>query len=188
MPRVSLPAAPASERKHGVWQTNFSGRSLGGDDLLAHEVGHRHLGGRNQIEARCSPRMREQILLELRQLPGADQRVRVHQVRRIDLGVAVLAGVQVEHELRERAMQVRDLCRACTTKRAPEMRPAASKSSPPQVLAELDVIARLEAERARLAPAAHLDVRTLVAAVRHRFVQQVRQSELPALELPPAPP
>src|SRR5256886_15973209 len=25
MPRVSLPAAPASERKHGEWQANFSG-------------------------------------------------------------------------------------------------------------------------------------------------------------------
>ena len=28
MPRVSLPAAPASERKHGVWATDFFGRSL----------------------------------------------------------------------------------------------------------------------------------------------------------------
>src|SRR5256885_5255813 len=30
MPRVSLPAAPASERKHGEWQADFSGRLLGG--------------------------------------------------------------------------------------------------------------------------------------------------------------
>ena len=93
MPRVSLPAAPASERKHGVCADELQRQRLGGDDLLAHQVGDRHFRGRNQIE-RCCVRLaahREQVLLELRQLPGADQRLRLHQVGHVDLGVAVLA-------------------------------------------------------------------------------------------------
>ncbi|MNC95358.1 hypothetical protein D3C83_124570 [compost metagenome] len=33
MPRVSLPAEPASERKHGEWQTYFSGSASPGTML-----------------------------------------------------------------------------------------------------------------------------------------------------------
>ncbi len=84
----------------------------GGDDLVAHEIGQRHFGGRDQIPAslvRCAALRRpEQILLEFRQLAGADQCVGIDQVRHIAFGVAVLARVRVEHQLRQRPVQARD--------------------------------------------------------------------------------
>ena len=70
-----------------------------------------------------------------------------------------------------------------TVKRAPEILPAAAKSTIFELLAELDVIARLEVEMARLAPATQLDVRGLVASVRHALVQHVRQAEHQLVEL-----
>ena len=94
----------------------------------------------------------------------------------------MLAGVQVEHELRERAVQARD--RALHHREArPGDPPGGLEVEPAVELADRDVVARLEGERARHADAAHLDVGALVGAVRHRLVQQVRQPEREPLDL-----
>ena len=53
----------------------------------------------------------EKVLFELGQLPGADQRRAVHQVGNVRFSVAMVADVQVEHELRESAMEPRQLSR-----------------------------------------------------------------------------
>ncbi len=54
MPRVSLPAAPASARKHGV-QRGEPQRQLGFfEDRLAREIGERDFGGRNEPVVRSS--------------------------------------------------------------------------------------------------------------------------------------
>ncbi len=45
MPRVPMPAAPASLRKQGVAATYFFRQAGHGEDFLAVEIGHRHLGG-----------------------------------------------------------------------------------------------------------------------------------------------
>ena len=79
---------------------------FGRDNLIAHQVRHRHLGGRDQIKPLLTAH-REQLVFEFRQLAGADQRRGRHQIRRIDLGITVLARVQIEHELRQRALQPR---------------------------------------------------------------------------------
>jgi hypothetical protein len=50
----------------------------------------------------------EHVLLEFGQLTGALEHLAVDDVRRVALDVAVLCGLQVEHELRERAMQPGD--------------------------------------------------------------------------------
>ena len=63
------------------------------EDLAAIQVRDRHFRRRDQIEIPLAGDL-EQILLELRQLPGAVQRRRRHQKRRLDFGVAVLARVQ----------------------------------------------------------------------------------------------
>ena len=63
-----------------------------------------------------------------------------------------------------------------TEKRAPEIFAAVSKSSPPEVLAELDVILGREVEVPRRAVLAHFDVGGLVAAFGHRGVQHVGQA------------
>jgi hypothetical protein len=105
MPRTSRPPEPASERKHGVWQTNLSG-SASGEDFVAHDVGHRHFGGRDQVErVLIATQHLEQVFLELGQLAGAEQAGGVDQVRRVELGVAMLFGVRVEHELGKRPVQ-----------------------------------------------------------------------------------
>ena len=87
MPRVSLPAAPASERKHGVCATNLSGKRGRVQDLVAHQVGDRHFGGRNQKIPRIAAHG-EQILLEFRQLAGADERRGMHQIGYVRFAVS----------------------------------------------------------------------------------------------------
>ena len=51
----------------------------------------------------------EQVAGKFRQLPGTVQGVLVYQVRHIVFAIAVLFGVQVQHELRQRAVHTRDL-------------------------------------------------------------------------------
>ena len=59
------------------------------EDLAPVQVGQRHLGGRDQVVVETLEL--EQVLLELRQLAGADEGVAVDDERRQDLAVAVLA-------------------------------------------------------------------------------------------------
>ena len=76
-------------------------------DLLAHEIGDRHFRRRNEMEVALALDG-EQVLLELRQLPGSEQRGGLHEIRHVHFGVAMLARMQVEHELAKRAVQPRD--------------------------------------------------------------------------------
>ena len=66
------------------------------------EIRQRHFGGRHEIQVPVAGDL-EEVLLELRQVPGAGERRRVHEKRRLHLRVAVLARVEVEHEVDERA-------------------------------------------------------------------------------------
>ena len=70
------------------------------------QVRQRHFRGRNQVQVPVA-RDLEQVLLELRQVAGAAQRLGVDEKRRLDLEVAVLARVQVEHEVDQRAREPR---------------------------------------------------------------------------------
>jgi len=148
---------------------------LGRDDLVAHEIGDGDLGRGDEEELGIVAH-REEVGLELRELAGAGERGARHEIGDVDLGIAVLAHVQVEHELRERAMQARERAvhhgEACA-RDAPgglEVEPAARR-------AEGDVVLRLEVERARCSDASHLDVRGLVAPLGDGRMQQVRYSE-----------
>src|SRR5438105_3928538 len=74
-------------------------------DLFAVEVRDRDLSGRYQPEI---PILHlEQLVGELGEVRGAYHRSRVDQHRRPQLGVAMLAGVHVEHELNQPALQAR---------------------------------------------------------------------------------
>ena len=73
-PRVSFPAAPASRRKHGVYATNAIGSVAAVEDLVAVQVGDRHLGRRDEEEIVVRDAVR--VVLELGQLPGAGHRRR----------------------------------------------------------------------------------------------------------------
>ena len=74
------------------------------EDLAAVQIGQRHLGRGHQVQVPIACDL-EQVCLELRQVARALQRGRIHEKRRIDLGEAVLARVQVEHEVDQGAAQ-----------------------------------------------------------------------------------
>ena len=171
---MSLPAAPASERKHGVCATSFIGSLLASTMLSRTRLVAGHFGGGDQVEALLALHA-EQIRFELRQLARALQRGRADEIRHVQLGVAVLARVQVEHELRQRAMQARNAAAHDREARAGNLR-GGFEIEAAELLAELDVILRREVELARLAASAHFDVGGFVAAVGHGLVQRVGQA------------
>ncbi|MCY1355577.1 hypothetical protein D9M69_420070 [compost metagenome] len=156
---------------------------LGVEDFPGDDVGQRHLGGRDQVEVGLAfAADLEQILLELRQLAGALQRRRLHQVRGVGLLVAVLGDVQVDHELRQRAVQTGDRPAQQGETRARQLG-GGLEVQPAVLLAEGDVVLDREIEGARAAPTAHFDVVVLVVAERHRLVRQVGNVQHQAVQL-----
>ena len=75
-----------------------------GQDLVAVDVGDRHLGGGDQVQLVALDHVHLPFLV--RQLSGAARRGGVHQQRRPHLGVAVALG-QLQHQADERALQAR---------------------------------------------------------------------------------
>ena len=135
-------------------------------DLAAHGIRERDLGGRYEVEPLGSRRIvrvdpasfhREHVGFEFRQLRRADQRLGIDDVGRVALGVAVLGRLRVEHELRERAVQSGEPAAQEHEPRAGELR-RRREIEQPEALADVGVIAHGEVERPRRAPAAHLDV------------------------------
>ncbi len=67
------------------------------------EIGHRYFGGWHQEQVISSGQV--ELVLEPGELPGASHCFAVDQERRRYLGIAVLAGVKVEHEIGQGAYQ-----------------------------------------------------------------------------------
>ena len=82
-------------------------------DLAAHKVGQRNLGGRDQIHSilvrRSALGHPEQVILEFWQLAGARQRRPIDDIRHVTFEVAVFGRMQVEHPLRQRAVEARNV-------------------------------------------------------------------------------
>ena len=145
-------------------------------DLVAHQVGQRNLGRRNQVHPGvvgcATARHPEQVVLELGQLSRPGHRRRVHDVGHVAFGVAVLARMRVEHELRERTMQPRDGAAQRVEARAGKLG-SNLEFEPADRGPDVDVIARRETEGPRRAPAPHFDVVGLRATDRHAGMRQV---------------
>lgn len=141
---------------------------FGGEDPFAHQVGERDLGGGDEIAPRLA-RDREEIGLELGQLAGALHDLGKHEKRGVDLEVAMLAGMQVEHELSERTMKPGELAaqHGETSAREPGR---GLGIEPAFACAKLDVIAHRKGKGVRFAKAAKLAVVLLVAAQRDALV------------------
>ena len=155
---------------------------VGIEDRIAREIRNRHFGGRNQEQFLLARRRLEKVRLEFRQLPGADQCMSRHEIRRINFRVSVLARMQVEHVLDQRAMQTRDAGLEHHEARAGN--PAGRlEIDQRQFLADRHVVDRREIELPRRAPATHFNVGRFVAALGHAFVQHVRQAEHQFIEL-----
>jgi hypothetical protein len=110
--------------------------------------------------------MRKLVVAKLRQLRGPEHRLVAHQQRRVDLGVAVLAGVQVEHEVGQRALQPCQRALQHHEARAGQLRRRLEVHQPER-LADLEMLPGLEVERARAPQLAHLDVGGFVRPHRH---------------------
>ena len=103
MPRVSLPAAPASRRKQlekpGVAQRQL----VGGQDLVAVHRGQRHLGGADEVEVVVGQGV--DLLLGVGQKAGAVQRLLADEHRRDHrlkaLAAELLHGVAHERQLQQ---------------------------------------------------------------------------------------
>src|SRR6185503_17143591 len=151
------------------------------EDRAAIEVGERHLRGRDQEQVPVAGDL-EQVLLELRQVAGAAQRIGVDQEGRLDLRVAVLARVQLQHEVDERAREPRARPHQHREARARHARGALEVENA-QSRTDLPVRLRLEVERARLAVPPHLAVVFGGFPDRHRGVRQVRHGHQQVGEL-----
>ena len=158
---------------------------LSRQDLLAHQVGQRDLAGWNQVEITAFALLAvlhfaaaldlEEVVLELRQLPGAAQRRWADQIGCVALLVAVPGGVRVQHELREGAMQPRD--GALHDDEASPRQLGRRREVQAETGTERDVVLHRERSRSRGPPAPDLDVVGFRASDRRRLVRQVRQRQ-----------
>ena len=157
-------------------------QAFGGEDFVAHDIGHRHFGGRDQVKRiLVAAQHLEQVFLEFRQLTGAVQAGGVDQVRRVQLGVTVLLGVRIEHELGKRAMQAGEAALEQRETGTGDLG-SSGKIELAELFTDVGVILDRKIEDARRTPALDLDIAALVAADRHRFVGNVRQGRQDTVE------
>ena len=105
MPRVSLPGGAGLAPEAGRVGDIPDRQPVGLDDLVAMDVGDRDLCGRHQVE--IVARDDVHLVFLVRDLPGAAGGRGVDEGRWPDLGHAVLARVEVEEEVDERALERR---------------------------------------------------------------------------------
>ena len=179
-PRVLAVGPRLRPEARGV-RRHLQGKRPGGEDLVPHDVRHRHLRGGN--EEVVGPRHAEEILLELRELPGAEERRAVRHERGKHFEVSVLPSMDVEHEVDERPLQQRP-------RPLREAKPPAGDLDRPvevedvQRRAEVDVVLDREREDPRGPPRPHDGVVLLPRAVRNRGIRHVREDEEKLLHLP----
>jgi hypothetical protein len=148
-------------------------------DLFAVKIGDRHLGGGDEPEVLADVAI--EVVAELGQVAGADQAVAADHEGRQNLAVAVLVGVQVEHEADERALQAGAPTLEHVETAARELHAAVEVDDAP-ARAEIPVRLRRKGEFAFLALLAHDAILALVLADRHRRVRQVGDLQQPLLQ------
>ena len=116
----------------------------------------------------------ELIVLEFRQLSGAEHRLIAHQNRRIDFLIAVLFDVQIEHELGQRPLKPRQSALEHDKTRARHAR-RRFEIHQPQGFADLEMLPGLETcgKRGLFADATQLDIVILVGAKRNAVQRRV---------------
>ena len=145
------------------------------------QVRERHFSGWDEIEIPVARNL-EEVRLELRQVAGPDQRRRVHHERRLHLAVAVLGGVQVEHEVDERTLETRTRTAQHGEARAGDLR-ATLEVDDAECRPQIPVGLRLEVEGARFAHGADDRVVGRRLPHRHRLMRKVGEDEHRALAL-----
>ena len=157
-------------------------QTVGFNDLVPHQIGHRDLRRRDQIIRRIAHQL-EQVRFELRQLAGAAQAVGVDHERHVGLDVTVLGRMHVEHELGQGTLQ--------TSQRALQGHKTRTgnldrrlKVHSAQCGAQIEVLLWRNLETTWLAPAEHLAIVGIARAIRHVPVQYIRDVQQQVLEFP----
>ena len=155
-------------------------------DLVAHHVGDRHFGGRNQVKILLTffthlARHAKQVFLKFWQLSGTTHRIGIDQIRHIHFGVAVLVGMRVEHELRERAVQPRQPALQQREARAADLHGGVEIQSQP--FADADVVLHLEIEFRNIADLAHFQIVRLGLAHRHAVMRGIGDHRKKGIQL-----
>jgi hypothetical protein len=158
----------------------LDGQGVRLDDLLPVHVGDRHLGGGDEPEV--LDRVPVQVLAEFREVAGAHQAFTADHHRRQDLGVAVLAGVKIQHEADEGALQPGPPGLQHVEARARDFDPPIEVDDPPAG-AEIPVGLRGEVVCAPGTFLAHDLVLAVVLAGRHARVRQVGQLQQLVVQL-----
>jgi hypothetical protein len=112
------------------------------------------------------------VVGELRQLGGAEHGVVAHQERRIDLGISMLSGMQIEHELPERAFKPRQAALEHDKTRAGKLR-GGLEIHLAERLAQIEMLLRRESIVALRPKMMVLDIGALVLAIGHFIERQV---------------
>src|SRR5260370_30869088 len=135
------------------------------------EVCQGHFGRRH--EEKFAVFQAVHIGLKLRQLSRANHAIAPDEKRRTDFGVAVLAGVQVEHKIDQRPLEFRTSA-GKTNESAPAQLRRTLEIENFQFLAERDMIERSAAEFRFGPPLSNQFIRARVFAGWHARVRQVR--------------
>ena len=151
------------------------------DNFITHQVGQRHFRRRDQrvvaaVSLFFQRTSMEQVAGEFRQLAGAIQGVLVYQVRDIVFAIAMLFSVQIQHELRQGAVQTGQLAFHHHEARTGELN-GGGKIQPAVHFTQRHVIAHVKIELARRAPAADFNVVVFVTANRHVIVRNIRDRQ-----------
>ena len=193
MPRVSRPAEPASERKHGVSAVKRSGslscavissrtRLVSGTSAVG--MSQRHVGGLLRTIRRCRLAANVEVLVSnFGSWPVPYMHLVAHHQRRLHFGVAMLGRVQVEHELPERALQPRQLPVQHGEAAARQLG-GALEIHHAERFADLEMLPRPVGARRHAADLAQLDIVVLVLADGHVVERQVGDDGERIVQLP----
>src|SRR5688572_10430956 len=151
------------------------------ENLAAMHVRQRHFCGGHHVQVPL-PRYLEQVRFELRQIAGTGQGRAVRHERRLDLSVAVLPGVQIEHEIDQGASESSTRSDERCEPRARNLGPALEIDDPER-RPEIPMRLRRERERAGRAMPSDLDVVGRALPNRHAGVRDVGNHE--KMTLPP---
>ena len=155
MPRVSRPALPASERKQGLCAVSLIGSAAASRicsrTLLVSEISLVEIRYCSALRLVAAPRCTQNMSsLNFGSWPGAFEDLAVDDVGRVALGVAMLGGLHVEHELRQRAVQARDA--AAQEGEARPAEPRAGVEVQAQRRAQVDMVLGREVEARAACP------------------------------------
>jgi len=169
-PRV-LAVGAGLRAEAGRIRHKVHGQQVFVEDFVPVNVGDRNFGRRNQVVLHAFDL--EQVFLELRKLARAGHAVGVDHEGRQHFGVAVLPGVQIQHEIGDSPFQLRGGAPVKREARSGDFG-AAGEIQDVQIFAELEMLLGLKVQHWLFAPGADDRIVFRTAAQRHGFVLNIR--------------